>query len=129
MGDLYGWKDVPDIEVQRINKTIAIFDTTMKFYEMYDRELYEYPWEIVIQNALTNPKSVSEITKENNNIYLKCTYYFRSKETGEDEKKEIVYGPGYLQDYNADVDTEGDPAVFFYHFRMKCRLLLPQPKN
>ena len=96
---------------------------------MYDRELNEYPWEIVIQNALTDPKSVQEITKENNNIYLKCTYYLRSKETGEDKKKEIVYGPGYLQDYDANVDTEGNPAVFFYHFRMECRLLLPQPEN
>ena len=114
----FGWKEVPDITVRRGGLVLFQFRTAVDFVEEYA----DHAWNINIATTLITPEMIEEILDDNNNIYLDCKTLFRSVE-GEDVKKIITYGPGYLERYQAGVSSAGDPTRFQIKFRAGMRII------
>lgn len=115
--EIYGWKEVPDITIRRGGLILFQFKTVTDFVEEY----IDHAWSINITTALITPEMIEEILDDNNNIYLDCETLFRLSE-GEDVKKVLTYGPGYLEEYQAGVNSEGDPTRFQIKFRAGIRI-------
>lgn len=113
----FGWKEVPDITVRRGGLVLFQFKTVVDFVEEYA----DHAWNINIATALMTPEMIEEILDDNNNIYLDCETLFRSLE-GEDIKKVMTYGPGYLERYEAGVSCDGDPTRFQMEFKAGMRI-------
>lgn len=115
--ELYGWIEVPNIKIMRNNYPITEFKTIIDFTEKYE----ENCWNVIFNSALITPWIIDEITNDNSDLWLYCSAPFRSKETGKDEKMTLIYGPGYLEKYEAGTKANGDPAQYNLIFKLMKR--------